>query len=99
MGSGTPLVATDGGALPEVTGVDGETVLRCTAGDADSLKAALERGLDDPELRARIGAAGRERVSELYTWRQTAINTVAQYREVIALRAEAAERAAHDENA
>ncbi len=86
MGSGTPLVASDGGALPEVTGVDGETVLRCKAGDADDLKRALTIALDDPELRARIGAAGRDRVSELYTWRQTAINTVKQYREVIALR-------------
>ena len=87
MGSGTPLVATDGGALPEVTGADGETVLRCKAGDVDSLRRAIERGLDDPELRARIGAAGRARVSELYTWRQTAIRTVEQYREVMAMRA------------
>ncbi|MEM9133721.1 MAG: glycosyltransferase family 4 protein [Actinomycetota bacterium] len=85
MGSGTPLVATTGGALPEVTGADGETVLKCEPGDADSLAAALRRGFDDPELRARIGAAGRERVSRLYTWRQTAINTVAQYREVVAM--------------
>jgi glycosyltransferase involved in cell wall biosynthesis len=79
------LVASDGGALPEVTGVDGETVLRSKAGDVDSLRRAIERGLDDPELRARIGAAGRARVSELYTWRQTALNTVEQYREVIAM--------------
>lgn len=86
MGSATPLVASDGGALPEVTGVDGETVLRCRAGDVESLKRAIERGLDDPELRARIGAAGRARVSELYTWRQTAQNTVDQYREVLAMR-------------
>lgn len=87
MGSGTPLVATDGGALPEVTGVDGETVLRCKAGDVDSLRRAIERGLDDPELRNRVGAAGRARVTELYTWRQTAIRTVEHYREVIAMRA------------
>lgn len=86
MASGTPLVASDGGALPEVTGVDGETVLRSKAGDVDSLRVALERALDDPALRAKIGAAGRERVSELYTWRQTAMNTVDQYREVIAMR-------------
>ncbi len=92
MGSGTPLVASDGGALPEVTGVDGETVLRCKAGDADSLRRAIERGLDDPELRARIGAAGRARVSELYTWRQTAIKTVEQYREVIEMRSASAHR-------
>ncbi|MDA3038670.1 MAG: glycosyltransferase family 4 protein, partial [Actinomycetota bacterium] len=95
MGSGTALVATDGGALPEVTGVDGQTVLRCKAGDVESLRLAIERGLDDPDLRARIGAAGRDRVSELYTWRQAAVNTVAQYREVIAMRAE---RAAHEAN-
>jgi len=93
MGSGTPLVASDGGALPEVTGVDGETVLRCKAGDVDSLRVALERGLDDPELRAKIGAAGRARASELYTWRQTAVRTVEQYREVIEMRAFEASRA------
>src|SRR6478609_5548321 len=45
MCSGTPLVATDGGALPEVTGVDGETVFGCKAGDVDSLAAAIRRGL------------------------------------------------------
>lgn len=86
MGTGTPLVATTGGALPEVTGPDGETVLTCTPGDVDSLTAALRRGLDDPELRDRIGAAGRRRVVERFTWRKTAERTVEQYREVIALR-------------
>ncbi|MGB7879924.1 MAG: glycosyltransferase family 4 protein, partial [Ilumatobacteraceae bacterium] len=55
MCSGTPLVATDGGALPEVTGLDGETVIGCAAGDVDSLAAAITRGLDSPELRARVG--------------------------------------------
>lgn len=88
MGSATPLVASDGGALPEVTGVDGETVVRCKKGDADDLARAIQVLLDDPELRERMGKAGRERVSELYTWRQTAIKTVEQYREVIALHKE-----------
>ncbi len=86
MATATPLVATSGGALPEVTGVDGETVLRCEPGDTGSLVDALRRGLSDPVLRARIGGAGRERVSRLYTWRQTAQNTVDQYREVLAMR-------------
>jgi glycosyltransferase involved in cell wall biosynthesis len=86
MATGTPLVATSGGALPEVTGADGETVLRCRPGDADDLTATLRRGLEDPDLRARIGATGRERVSSRYTWRQAAVNTVEQYREVLALR-------------
>ncbi len=83
MCSGTPLVATDGGALPEVTGTDGETVLGCRAGDVDSLVAARRRGLDDPELRARIGAAGRQRVLDRWTWRRCAEMTVDQYREVL----------------
>jgi glycosyltransferase involved in cell wall biosynthesis len=85
MATGIPLVATTGGALPEVTGTDGETVLHCVPGDADSLAAALRRGLDEPDLRARLGEAGRARVSELYTWRLTAQRTVEQYREVLAL--------------
>jgi glycosyltransferase involved in cell wall biosynthesis len=85
MCSGTPLVATDGGALPEVTGRDGETVLQCPAGDAGALAVAIARGLDDPELRARVGAAGRQRVLERWTWRRCAELTVEQYREVLAM--------------
>lgn len=85
MCSGTPLVATDGGALPEVTGTDGDTVLQCRAGDADALAATIARGLDDPELRARVGAAGRQRVLERWTWTKCAEMTVDQYREVLAM--------------
>lgn len=85
MCTGTPLVATDGGALPEVTGADGETVLQCPAGDKDALAATIARGLDDAELRARIGAAGRQRVLERWTWKKCAEETVEQYREVLAM--------------
>ena len=85
MATGTTLVATDGGALPEVTGRDGETVLQCRAGDSDSLADAIRRGLDDPELCARVGAAGRRRVVERWTWRRCAELTVEQYREVLAM--------------
>jgi len=90
MCSGTPLVATDGGALPEVTGADGETVLQCPAGDVDALTAAIARGLDNPELRARIGTAGRQRVLERWTWKRCAEMTVDQYREVLAMPANVA---------
>jgi glycosyltransferase involved in cell wall biosynthesis len=85
MCSGTPLVATDGGALPEVTGVDGETVLSCVAGDSEALASTIARGLDDPELRARIGADGRRRVLDRWTWQRCAELTVEQYREVLAM--------------
>jgi glycosyltransferase involved in cell wall biosynthesis len=85
MCTGTPLVATDGGALPEVTGTDGETVLQCPAGDKDALASAIARGLDDADLRARIGAAGRQRVLDRWTWKLCAKQTVEQYREVLAM--------------
>jgi glycosyltransferase involved in cell wall biosynthesis len=87
MATGTCLVATDGGALPEVTGRDGDTVLSCRAGDVDALAAAIRRGLDNPALRQRVGQAGRQRVVERWSWRRCAELTVDQYREVLAMRA------------
>jgi glycosyltransferase involved in cell wall biosynthesis len=85
MSTGICLVATNGGALPEVTGRDGETVLQCRAGDVDALVATIRRGLDDPQLRARVGEAGRRRVVERWSWKHCAQLTVDQYREVLAM--------------
>ena len=93
MSTGTCLVATDGGALPEVTGTDNDTVLQCPAGDAEALAAAIARGLDDAELRARVGAAGRERVVSRWSWRHCAQLTVEQYREVLSMPANVAKAA------
>ena len=80
MACATPLVATTAGALPEVVGPDGETALHVPPGDPEALAAAVGRLLDDPELAARIGAAGRARVVERFTWRAVAEQTVAWYR-------------------
>ena len=85
MSTGICLVATDGGALPEVTGRDGDTVLQCKAGDVDALVTAIRRGLDDPALRERVGQAGRTRVVERWSWKHCAQLTVDQYREVLAM--------------
>ena len=83
MACGVPLVGTTGGAVPEVIGQDGVTGLLVPPGDPGALAAAIGRALDDPELRARLGAAGRERVLEKFTWRKTAEGTVEQYREAL----------------
>ena len=83
MSTGICLVATDGGALPEVTGTDGDTVLQCPAGNAEALAATIARGLDDVDLRTRVGLAGRERVVSRWSWRHCAALTVDQYREVL----------------
>ncbi|MFJ4668736.1 glycosyltransferase family 4 protein [Kitasatospora purpeofusca] len=84
MATATPLVATTGGAIPEVAGPDGESCLAVPPGDADALATALGRLLDDPELRAALGAAGRERVLARFTWERAAELTVEGYRAAIA---------------
>ncbi|MFI6943017.1 glycosyltransferase family 4 protein [Streptomyces sp. NPDC050418] len=84
MATGTPLLATTGGAIPEVAGTDGETCLAVPTADAGALAAGLTRLLGDPQLRTRLGAAGRARVLANFTWARAAEGTVARYREAIA---------------
>ncbi|MGW6457953.1 glycosyltransferase family 4 protein [Streptomyces sp. NPDC055078] len=84
MATGTPLVATTGGAIPEVTGPDGESCLAVPPGDSGALAAALVRLLGDPGLRVRLGAAGRRRVLERFTWARAAQGTVELYRAALA---------------
>lgn len=83
---GVPLVTTDGGALPEVVGPDAETAFVVAAGDVDALvgglRGVLGRGV---ALRAGVGAAGRRRVVENWSWRIMAQRTVEEYRRTIAL--------------
>jgi len=83
MACGTPLVATTAGALPEVVGPHGVTALHVPPGDPEALAAAVGRLLDDPELAARLGGAGRARVVEHFTWRAVAAATVAWYRRAL----------------
>lgn len=80
MACATPLVATTAGALPEVVGPDGIAALHVPPGDPEALADRIGAVLDDPELAARLGRAGRARVESLYTWRAVAEQTVAWYR-------------------
>lgn len=84
MACGTPLVATNAGALPEVVGNDRESALLVPPGDAGAMASAIEEVMDDEALRKRIAVAGRERVLEKFTWRASAERTVALYEDVIA---------------
>jgi glycosyltransferase involved in cell wall biosynthesis len=79
MACGTPLVVSRAGAIPEVVGPDGECADLVAPGDAGELTAALAALLDDPERRARMGAAGRARALERYSWRAVAEATAAAY--------------------
>lgn len=83
MACGVALVATTGGALPEVVGTDGETGLLVPPDDPGALALAIGRLLDDTELRARLGDAGRQRVLGRFTWQVTAAGTAAEYRALV----------------
>ena len=83
LACGLPLVATEVGALPELVGPDGESGLLVPPGDAEALAGALSTLFDDPDLRARMGAAARRRVCERFTWRATAAATAEWYAERI----------------
>jgi glycosyltransferase involved in cell wall biosynthesis len=83
MACGVALVATTGGALPEVVGEDGVTGLLVPPDDPGALAAAIGRLLDDDELRSRLGLAGRERVLGRFTWQVTAIGTSAEYHRLL----------------
>jgi glycosyltransferase involved in cell wall biosynthesis len=79
MSCGVAVVATTGGALPEVVGTSGETGLLVPPNDPGALAGAIALLLDDPVLRARLGAAGRDRVINRFTWQVTAAGTAACY--------------------
>jgi len=83
MSCGVPVVATTGGALPEVVGPDGESARTVTPGDPSALAAAIKDLLDDPAERVRIGESGRERVLERFTWRKHAEGLVKMWREIL----------------
>jgi glycosyltransferase involved in cell wall biosynthesis len=80
MSTGCPLVATTGGALPEVAGADGETCYAVTPGDSDDLARGIMSVLDDQDAAEVIGKAGRARVIHRWSWRNTAQQTVEHYR-------------------
>ena len=80
MASGTPLIASRAGALPEVTG---DAALLVRPGDAEELSAALGRLLDEQPARERLAASGLARVRERFAWPAVAAATEALYRKVI----------------
>jgi glycosyltransferase involved in cell wall biosynthesis len=83
MAFGRPVVAAAGGALLELVS-DGETGLLVPARDPAALRAAVERLLADPELRERLGNAGRARARERFGWDAVIEHTLAVYHGALA---------------
>jgi glycosyltransferase involved in cell wall biosynthesis len=67
MAVGRPVIASRLGGLP-FTVADGATGLLCEPGDPADLARKIETLLDDPDLRQRLGLAGRRRFEEHYSW-------------------------------
>jgi glycosyltransferase involved in cell wall biosynthesis len=82
MASGTPVVASRTGGLPEVVH-DGETGFLVAPGDEEQLKDRLQALLGDPALARHMGAAARELVLSRFTWEQTAQRCLAAYAELV----------------
>ena len=83
MASGTPIVASRAGALPEVVGADGGCARLVRPADVDELTRALGELLDSPHQLRRLGAAGRRRALEVFSWESVAAQTVQVYERAI----------------
>jgi glycosyltransferase involved in cell wall biosynthesis len=83
MASGTPIVASRAGALPEVLGPEGLCAELAQPGDVEGLTRALARLLDSPERRRRLGLAGRQRALDVFSWPAVAAQTVGVYERAI----------------
>lgn len=81
MASGTPLIASRAGALPEV---GGDAVRFVSPGDAEELAQQMLALLGNPQARDALSAAGLARVRERFTWRAVAEATAQMYRESLA---------------
>jgi glycosyltransferase involved in cell wall biosynthesis len=78
MAHGKPVVATGVGGLRDLV-VDGETGLVVPPRDPKALREALRRLLADPELRLRLGKAGRLRAQESFSWESVTGSLLAAY--------------------
>jgi glycosyltransferase involved in cell wall biosynthesis len=82
MAHGRPVVATRVGGLLDLV-VDGETGIVVPPRDPAALRSALERLLADPDLRRKLGSAGRDRARTHFSWDRVTDATLAAYAEAV----------------
>jgi glycosyltransferase involved in cell wall biosynthesis len=80
--AGVPVVGFKAGGLAEAV-VDGETGTLVPAGDVDALRDAIATLIGDDDLRARMGAAGRERMQKEFSIATMADRHVALYESIL----------------
>jgi len=85
MAAGTPLIASDVAAIPEVVGRDGTCGVLVPPGDHVGMAIAISDLLADPARREAMGKAARARAVEKFSWAAAAAATADVYRRAIAL--------------
>lgn len=83
MAAGKPVVATAVGGVPDLVG-DGVQGVLVPPGDPDALAGALGALLRDPERRAAMGAAGRERQRREFDFGRMVRRLEQRYEELLA---------------
>ncbi|MGE3507395.1 MAG: glycosyltransferase family 4 protein, partial [Vicinamibacterales bacterium] len=85
MALGRPIVASANGGTPEAID-DGECGLLVTGGDPTALAAGIARLIDDPDLRARLGAAAVRKVERRFLIQSHVSRTEGVYRDILGTR-------------
>ncbi len=85
MASATPLVTTAAGGIGSVI-EDGRTGLIVAQRDAGAIAGAMQKLLDNPTLRVRIGAAARSEVERSFGWDRAAARFEAAYGRALAFK-------------
>ena len=81
MSCGCPVVVSDADGFTEVV-EDGVTGIIVPKGDPEAAASAIQRFVDDPSLRERMGQAGRRRVGQMYDWHDCVMKMIHIYRDV-----------------
>jgi glycosyltransferase involved in cell wall biosynthesis len=81
MASGTPVIASRIGGLPEVI-EDGQTGFLTPPGDMAALHDRLDEILRNPSKAQRMGANARDSIMERFTWAKVAERCLAAYTEL-----------------
>lgn len=80
LACGTPLISSDGGALPEVVG---DAAYLVKAGDVAELTKAIRELLSNENLRQDFSQKGRQHSLQQLSWEKVAEKMVAYYKSII----------------
>lgn len=78
MACGCPVITSDADGFTEVV-EDEVTGLIVPKRDPEVTAKAIQKFIDNPTLRSKMGSEGRKRVKERYSWDQNVITMVSEY--------------------